>query len=107
MHSQDSTVLSQVSPKFLQSVAEKAGQLDNKLERKANGALEKMRREDLKIAKKLFKSDSAKAKELLSDIDNKYDQLEKRLNNLAAGNYIASLDTLYTSLKFLEQNHSF
>src|SRR5690606_20339293 len=62
------------------------------------------RKEEVRIAKKLFKTDSAKAKSLLADTEKKYNELNQRLDRITTGSYIPSLDTISSSLKFLEQN---
>lgn len=104
LSAQDSLQSITIPSKYLQGVSIKAGKLEKKLARKSDAALERMRKEEIRIAKKFFKTDSVKAKELLADAENKYNELKQRLGKISSGNYIPSLDTLSSSLKFLEQN---
>ncbi len=54
---------------------------------------------------KLSKIDSSAAKKIFTDSKQKYEQLQNKVSN--AGNYIPKLDSLATSLKFLENNPQF
>jgi len=95
--------------KFAASVAEKAKSLDDKLTAKSVKVLSAMQSQEEKIYKKLFATkDSVAAKLKLSAIKDKYASVKDNLNNKAiiskAKQYLPDLDSLSTSLKFLEAN---
>jgi vacuolar-type H+-ATPase subunit H len=103
LQAQDSLV--QIPSRYLDQVSSKANQLEQKLDHKSEKALRQMQQLEQKMMKKLEKLDSSKAKEIFGDAEHKYKELEQRLQSgLLSKNYIASLDTISTSLRFLQQN---
>lgn len=100
---QDSTS-AQVSPKYLSSLSSTATNLEQKLDQKSQKALSKLRKEEGKINRKLARMDSAKAKQAALNAQEQYKALERRLEQAASQQYIPSLDTITSSLKFLQQN---
>ncbi len=57
------------------------------------------------MRKKLSRLNSSKAKQVFASTQSRYDALQRKLENPgSASSYIPLLDTLKTSLKFLEQN---
>jgi hypothetical protein len=57
------------------------------------------------MRRKLSRIDSSKAKQVFGDAESKYTELEQKLDNPSSlTQYIPYLDTLKTSLKFLENN---
>jgi hypothetical protein len=105
--SQDSLVQSnptQVSSRYLQEVSSKSKSLEQRLDKHSQKALARMQKLERKMQRKLMKLDSAAAKNVFADADSKYQQLEQRIKSGTAGQYIAPLDTMLTSLKFLNQN---
>jgi len=106
LQAQDTTTtsLQQLPGKYLAEVSSKAASLENKLEKKSEKALLKLQKEEEKLKKKLSKIDSLAAKNIFSDADKKYKDLEQRLQNAPFKQYIPQLDSLSTSLKFLQQN---
>lgn len=70
-YSQDTVDLIPISSKFLEGASKKASRLEKKLERKSAAAIVHMKREEERIARKLFKTDSTKARELLADSEKK------------------------------------
>ncbi len=57
------------------------------------------------MRKKLSKLDSSKAKQVFASAQSRYDALQRKLENPGSSSgYIPFLDTLKTTLKFLEQN---
>ncbi len=102
---QDSvSVQPQVSQKYLATISAQAGSLEEKLDKKSQKVLAKFQRQESKIMAKLMKIDSSAAKELFDNAAAKYKGLEEKLKGGAAGQYIPKLDTLVTSLKFLQNN---
>ncbi len=95
-----------VSIKYLEQISSKSNQLEQKLDKQSDKAIQQLQKQEQRILKKLSKIDSLKAKQLLSNATEQYKNLEEKLNNKVSGlkQYIPSLDTLGTSLKFLRQN---
>lgn len=89
---------------YLDKVSSTANQLEQKLEQKTDKALEALIKQEAKMKKKLEKIDSLKAKEVFGNAEQKYQELKQRLTKITGKQYIPSLDTLTTSLKFLQQN---
>jgi hypothetical protein len=87
-------------------VGAKAQKLQSKLERQSAKALKQFQKKEAKIKAKLSGIDSLKAREIFGDAQQSYDELQRRLANVSAKQYIPSLDTLSASLRFLEQNSS-
>jgi hypothetical protein len=103
--SQQADSMLQLPSGYLDKVSSKANQLEQKLDKKTDKALQQMMALEQKMKKKLFKTDSLKAKEIFGNAEQKYKDLEQRLTSKLSGKqYIPSLDTLSTSLKFLQQN---
>lgn len=92
--------------KFFAAVNKKASTLESKLDRQTEKYLQQLLKEEKKLRKKLKKGDSAAAG-LLDDAEEKYARLKKELELGIArgrGQYFPKLDTLKTSLKFLQQH---
>jgi hypothetical protein len=104
------SILNKLDPqKFATSIGKKAEKLEDKLVAKSMKVLEKMQSQEEKIYNKLLSTkDSLQAKITLTDIKTKYKTLQDKLKNPAlsgaARQYIPHLDSLTTSLKFLDQN---
>jgi hypothetical protein len=96
---------SQIPGKYFETVSKKANAIQQKLDKKSQKVIARMQREEAKLQKKLTKIDSLAAKNIFSNSAEKYNQLQEKLKN--SGNlshYIPKLDTLATSLKFLDQH---
>jgi len=104
--SQDSlSSIEPVSNNYLESVSGQANKLEEKLGRKSQKALEQFQKQEERIKRKLFRIDSSKAASLFNNSSDQYKTLEEKLNKgLLSKDYNASLDTIVTSLKFLQQN---
>jgi hypothetical protein len=101
---QDSTKV-QIPSKYLDNVSSKASQLEQRLDKKTDRVLSQMMKQEEKLKQKLAKIDSLKAEQIFGNVQERYVQLKERLAaKLSAKKYIPSLDTLSTSLKFLQQN---
>jgi hypothetical protein len=104
---QDSTNTSnqQFFDKYISYVSSKAADLENKLDKKAEKALSAMAKEEAKLKKKLQKKDSVLANSIFGDAASTYKSLKQKLGTATSDKpYIPFLDTLKTSIKFLEQN---
>jgi hypothetical protein len=102
LRAQDSAV---ISSKYLDAIASESKTIEQKLDKKSKKLLASLQKQEARMQKKLMKLDSTAAKNVFSDSKQKYEQLESKLSN--AGNYIPKLDSLATSLKFLENNPQF
>ena len=100
------TIAISVSGKYLSSINKTAGKLEASLDKKTDKLLRKLQQQENRIYKKLQKTDSLKAKQFLEQNQAQYKKLEQGIQKLSKkGNtYIPSLDTLSSSLKFLQQN---
>lgn len=89
--------------KYIQTVQAKAGGLQHQLDRKSVKILAGFQKQEQKIISKLALKDSLKAKELALLAKAKLEALEARLKNPGKlSQYIPGLDSLSTSLQFLE-----
>ncbi|MEI9806779.1 MAG: hypothetical protein WDO16_02235 [Bacteroidota bacterium] len=102
---QDSSAVTQISSAYITAVSSKADQLEQKLDKKSAKAVQRLQKQEARMKRKLAGLDSLKAKQVFGDADEKYKALQERLSNTGSvKQYIPSLDTLSTSLKFLQQN---
>jgi hypothetical protein len=105
LNAQDSISKLQLPAKYLSNVSAKADQLEQKLDQKTDKVLLSMMKQEHKLKRKLSKIDSLKAEQLFGNVQERYAQLKQRLATKPSGKkYIPSLDSLSTSLKFLQQN---
>jgi hypothetical protein len=97
--------LSSLPANYLSQLSGKLNDVSDKLDKKSSKALSQLQRQEEKIRRKLSRLDSSKAKQVFSDAEAKYKELEQKLNNPSSlTQYIPYLDTLKTSMKFLENN---
>jgi hypothetical protein len=95
--------------KWAASIEKNAAKLEEKIIAKSAKTLDKLQKQEERIYKKMLHGkDSLQAKAALADTRNKYQALRDNIKNSAIVNgpqpYIAKLDSLTTSLKFLDQN---
>lgn len=94
-----------VSAKYIGQVNAKAGQLEQKLDKQSEKILARFAKAEQKLQRKLARKDSSKAKEVFGNAQQQYDQLQQKLKKTdQLKQYIPSLDTLGSSLKFLKEN---
>ena len=99
-----STSLS-ISTKYLDQESSKAGDLEQKLDRQSEKVLSKFLKAEQKLQRKLSRKDSAKAQQVFGSAGQQYAQLQDKLARAdKLRQYIPSLDTLSSSLKFLQAN---
>lgn len=107
---QDSLLLSSLQTlpsKYYDKVSTKISGLEGNLDRRTEQYLQKLARQEGKIYKKLWRKDSAKAKELFGDIPSRYAQLKQDAKEKAeklssyAKVYNGKLDSLSTAFQFL------
>src|SRR4029077_5070351 len=95
----------QLPSKYLDKVASKANKLEQKLDKKADKILAQALKQETRIIKKLSKVDSTAAKKMLVATYAKYKHLEEKLKSPGKlTQYFPKLDSLATSLKFIEDN---
>ena len=106
--SQDSSSLLQLPSKYLDQVSAKANHLEQKLDKKSEKALLQLTKQEEKIKRKLLKIDSLAANNIFTKTEQRYQRLQEQLKNPGRfAQYIPHLDSVATSLKFLQQNPEF
>lgn len=104
-YAQENTAFpAKVSEQYLVQVAHKAGGIEGKLDKKSQQIIRAFQKEEDRLRKKLSRKDSSAAAAMFADGKDQYAKLQNRLN--AANKlqqYIPSLDTLSSSLTFLEK----
>jgi hypothetical protein len=95
-----------ISSKYLEEVSSRADKISGKIDKQSEKALAQLKKQEEKLKRKLAKIDSSKAEQLFGDVASRYKEFDTKLNDKAntARQYIPSLDTLNTSLKFIGQN---
>ncbi|MBC7948998.1 MAG: hypothetical protein H7Y42_14025 [Chitinophagaceae bacterium] len=103
--SQDSTNTVGIPDQYLSQVSSKSSQISQKLTITSDKSLTQLKKLEAKMRRKLEKTDSLRAKDIFDNAEEKYHDLQKRLEGgQLSQQYIPSLDTLVTSVKFLYQN---
>lgn len=97
--------VSKISSKYISAVHHKAGKMEVQLDSKNQRVLALMEREDKKIKEKLYAIDSVKAKEIFESLGQQYTDLTQRISKRTSSikHYIPELDSLGTSIRFLQQ----
>lgn len=99
--SQDTIMPLKAIATYPEKISAKAGQLEQKLDRKTNKLLEHLLKRENRMKAKLAKADSLKAAEVFGDVEARYSQ---RITSEGSKTYVSSLDTMISSLQFLENN---
>lgn len=97
--------------RFIESVNKKASRIENHLTRINERILKQLSKQESKLQKKLHKNDSLAAKQLFVYEKAKYKSLQSDITKKAGKltgkpDYIPLLDTITTSLRFLEKNNT-
>jgi ribosomal protein S19 len=102
------SVSAQLPAKYLSSINKQSAQLENKIDRQTTRYLNKLAKREEKLRRKLARIDSAGAAALFHGTAEKYKELQAGINNKTGivQEYIPRLDSLGTSLKFLQTNSS-
>lgn len=93
---------------FLNTVSKKITGLNNNTGKSTLSMLKRMQRKELKLAKKLAAKDSTAYKQLLASSSRFYADMQQRLQtpgSTKASPYIPYLDSLTTSMAFLQQQN--
>ncbi|HEX7845858.1 MAG TPA: hypothetical protein VF476_08680 [Chitinophagaceae bacterium] len=88
---------------YQQTVADKATTVSGKLDKQSTRMLNSFERMEAKMKRKLSRIDSARASQLFAGSESKLSSLKEKTNLAYPGQYIPSLDTMMSSLRFLEQ----
>lgn len=96
--------------KLFGSINSKSQGLQNKLTQQTEKYLSRLARQEKKLQKKLWKKDSAAAKELFGDVEARYAALKGKLTEPVQSNkfrnvYSSHLDSMKTAFNFLQQNN--
>lgn len=102
--SQD-TIPTQIPSAYFDEISSKTDRVSQKLDKQSEKTLRQLMKQEARMKKKLAKIDPKKAEQVFGDADQRYAALQQKLENkLSPNQYIPSLDTLSSSLKFLGQN---
>lgn len=98
-----------ISEQYLQRLESVAHSTTKKLDKESAKALKKLKQYELRMAAKMKKLDSSAAKQMLENITARYQYFEnklkpERLMNGRLQQYIPRLDSLSTSLHFLDEH---
>jgi hypothetical protein len=91
--------------KYLSATTVKAGKIEDEMDRKTMKAFNEWQKMESKIQQRLSKLDSSKAREIISNSKERFSELQEKLKKTNSLNqYIPSLDSISTSLNFLNEN---
>ncbi len=107
--SQDSIRVSReeiIDEQFLKKLGKGNNKFESKLDKKSAASLKRFQKQEQKLKKKIWKKDSLLAKQLFHDIDQQYANLLNVPSNTSKFKsvYSSKLDSLTTSLKFINSN---
>ncbi len=113
-HAQEPTTIDRIAnfpTRFFDKINHKAAGLEDKLERQTVKYLQRLAKKEQKLKHKLARTDSAAAANLFANSEKQYEQLIQQVSDDApaslsrrSGQYLPYLDSVSTSLNFLEQN---
>jgi len=104
----DTTVSPAIGEAYLTQVSSKAGWLDQQLDKQSQKVLSRLQHQEAKLQRRLARRDTAAASRIFHQSAQQYAQLQDQLEHTGQlQQYIPSLDTLGSSLKFLQQNQQF
>jgi hypothetical protein len=97
---------------FFNKVNQNTTKLEERLTKQTSTYLQRLAKREKKIQRKLSKIDSAGAQQLFAGSEAQYQQLTNKikgktskLNEAMRGEYLPGMDSLKTSLAFLQQNN--
>ena len=94
-----------ISSKFLDNTSSKASRVAKKLDKKTTKALLDLQNQEIRIQRKLARKDSLKAASVFGNAKQQYTQLQQKLQKQGSlQEYIPGLDSMSSTLKFLQQN---
>lgn len=92
--------------KLLQALDKQYTKANERLQKQTASYLQKLQKQETKLKKQLAKTDSLKAAQVFGNIEDKYSQLTTQLQqpNTGTKQYLKGLDSVKTTLSFLEQS---
>ncbi len=89
---------------YLKAIQNRTSKLERKIANTTERTLNKLRKQELKLYKKLYKKDSVAAKRTFAGFEEHYQQLNEKLNvqQHLLKEYLPGYDTMMTSVRFLE-----
>lgn len=94
-----------LSTKYIERISVKAEQVSSMLDNRSQRVLRRLERQEKRLYNKVHRNDSLKAAAIFGNREQQYQQLQQQLVSGTNDNvYQASLDTLGTSLQFLQQH---
>lgn len=91
--------------RYIEAVTIKSDRVQEKLDQAGLRALKKFQKQEMRMQRKLRSADSLKAAEIFGTAAGEYEKIQHKLDDpLTLQQYIPSLDSMNSSLKFLEQN---
>lgn len=99
-----------VSSRYINNIQQQFSHLDDQLTKQTEKYLQRLERQEKKLQRKLSKVDSAAAQQLFANSRQQYDRLNKMIHDSASvvqrqGEYLPYVDSMKTSLSFLQQNN--
>jgi uncharacterized protein (DUF2132 family) len=107
MYAQDTTsiALPRLSTNFCKNISNRSKALTDRIDSKSDKALRKYAKYEKTILRKLYKVDSVAARNFSIVSEQKYKDLQRKLSAPGTlSRYVPSLDTIASSLKFLQQS---
>ncbi|MEO8583015.1 MAG: hypothetical protein ABI415_04410 [Flavitalea sp.] len=106
-YSQDSSQTSpiSISPRYVDKVSRKADDINGRIDKTTEKVLHRFQKQQEKIKRKLYAIDSLAAKNIFTTSEQQFKELQLKISQpQRLTHYIPFLDSLKTSLKFLEKN---
>ncbi len=97
---------------FFNKVQNKYSNLEDRVTKQTEKYLQRLKKKELKMKRKLAKVDSAKAEQTFGDVEGQYNKMIAAINTdslpvkRGSGAYIPMVDSVKTCLAFLNQNSS-
>lgn len=95
---------STVSLRYLTTISSRTFKLETRIEKRSAKALRRFAKQEIRLKRKLARTNQAKADSIFGDINQAYSNLDEKIAKAGGQSYIPSLDTISTSLNFLQQN---
>lgn len=107
---QDSSLVQplRIPEQYLKAVGQKFEDVGSKIDKKSQKTLAQYKKREAKLITKISKLDSSESKKLLEASGERFQQLEEKLKNPGKpSQYVPGLDSLSTSLNFLQANDQY
>lgn len=97
-----------ISAKYIDQVSHKTQKIEQNLDKQTIRVLQKFKRHEARIKRKVANKDSLKAELLSGNIDERYKKIEGKLQQPSSlQEYLPALDSMNSVLKFLQNNPQF